>query len=84
MCDVMKTKEISRLIRLARRIDIIEELQLFAAKLVEQGVELPCKITIDDGTVFLVVTATQASPTSGPPDDACLVDIKVQSRRLVY
>jgi len=58
-------------------------MSVLVAQLVKQGVALPCTITIDDGAMHLVVTATRGSKTydEGTSDEAFLINVSVASRR---
>jgi hypothetical protein len=76
-----RARTISRLRKLARRTDITETLAIMVRTLVQQGVDLPCRITIDDGTVYWVVDAGRASATYGKntPDEAFLINVEVKA-----
>ena len=56
-----RARTISRLRKLARRTDIEETLADMVQTLVKQGIDVPCRITIDDGTVHFVAEAERDS-----------------------
>jgi hypothetical protein len=77
-----KARTVSRLRKLARRTDIVDTLTKMVATLVQQGIDLPCRITLDDGTVYLVIDARRGSKTYdiNTPGEAFLIDVTVSRR----
>jgi hypothetical protein len=67
---------------LARRTDIGETLANMVPTLVQMGIDLPCRITLDDGTVYWVIDARRGSKTYdiNTPDEAFMINITVSRR----
>jgi hypothetical protein len=75
-------KQVSRLRKLARRTDIGETLANMVITLVQMGIDLPCRITLDDGTVCWVIDARRGPKTYdiNTPDEAFMINITVSRR----
>jgi hypothetical protein len=80
--NMKRTRTVSHLRKLAHRTDIVETLTGMMRVLVQQGIDLPCTMTIGDGVVSLVINAKRTSATydRNMPDEAFLIDITVLSK----
>jgi hypothetical protein len=77
-------RQVSRLKRIADETDIQDLLASAIGNLVNHGIDLPCTMTINDGSVHIVVTARRGSKTYNidTPDEAFLIDCEFRSYRI--
>jgi hypothetical protein len=77
-------KEVSRLARQARELDLADELSSSVCQLIRRlGLELPCEVTVNDGTTHLRAVAERGSRTYGKdtPDEAFMIHVRVFSEQ---